>query len=277
MKRWATVCDENGQFSLSVQLPSVEILEQQHLDTLLPNSKNELWLIAWKIGYGHSLIRRLPRPRYNERRTVDVGSLTLSQSERIEGQVVDESGKPLPFAGVVMLPIDTNLFVPKPDREAIMRELTAFEDFNVGSIPHAQADINGRFCVEGLRRGQYLLTAGIRFRENGEWKVLVAYQIVNVPSDKITVRLERLKGSLTAAPSDLTNALPFAEVEIRTPCWYSLWFHSSLRADEFGRFKAEGIPRFDNIPILVRIMHRDGIIVSFNPPEDWCYVVQLRP
>ena len=277
MKRWATICDENGQFSLSVQLPSVEILEQQHLDTLLPNSKNELWLIAWKIGYGHSLIRRLLRPRRYESRTVDVGALTLSQSERVEGQVIDESGNPVPFVGVVMLPIDTNLFVPKPDKETLLQELTAFEDFNVGSIPHAQADHNGRFCVEGLRRGQYLLVASVRLGENGDLKELMAYQIVNVPSDKIKVRLERLRGSLTAEPSGLTNALPFAEVEIETPCWRYHRFHPRLRADEFGRFKAESVPRFENAPILVRIMHRDGMITSFSPPEDWRYVVQLRP
>ncbi|MFN3421810.1 MAG: hypothetical protein ACK40X_08820, partial [Armatimonadota bacterium] len=277
MKRWATVCDENGQFSLSVQLPSVEILKQQHLDTLLPNSKNELWLIAWKIGYGHSLIRRLPRPHRYESRTVDVGALTLSQSEQVAGQVVDESGNPVPFVSVVMLPIDTNLFVPKPDKETLLQELTGFEDFNVGSIPHAQADTSGRFCVEGLRRGQYLLVAGVRLRENGDLKELVAYQIINVPSNKITVRLERLRKFLTAEPSDLTNTLPFAEVEIGTPCWRYRRFYPHLRTDEFGRFEAEGIPRFDDAPMLVRIMHRDGITVSFNPPEDWRYVVQFRP
>ncbi|MCS7265765.1 MAG: hypothetical protein NZ805_13135 [Armatimonadetes bacterium] len=276
MKRWATICDENGKFSLSVQLPSPSILERQNLDTFLPNSKGELWLIAWKIGYGHSLIRRLPRPRYeDENKTVNVGSLVLSRPERLEGQVVDENGKPVPFVGIVMLPIDTNLFEPKPEKETLMCELTAFENFNVGSIPHAQADINGRFSVEGLRRGQYLLVSQIRFWEDEQWKEMVAYHFVNIPRDKVTVRLERLKGTLNASPSDLTDALPFALAEVWMPCWRQIEFR--FKADELGRFEISSIPNFEGIPMLVRIMHRDGMVISFNPPKDWRYVVQMRP
>jgi len=273
MKRWATVCDDKGQFTLSVQLPNKGILERQHFDTLLPNSSNELWLIAWKIGYGHSLIQRLPRPsRKHGTLTVDVGALVLSRSERVEGQIVDEDGNPVHFVGVVMLPVDTNMFAPKPDMETLMRELTAFEDFDVGSIPHAQADINGRFCVEGLRQGRYLLVSRARFYEDGQVKAKVAYQFVNVPSGKITVRLERPKGTLTATPYDLTNALSFAEAEIWIP-----HLRLKLRADEFGKFEANEVLSFEGVPILVRIMHRDGIVAEFNPPRDWRYVVQMRP
>ncbi len=273
MKRWATVCDDKGQFTLSVQLPNKGILERQHFDTLLPNSSNELWLIAWKIGYGHSLIQRLPRPsRKHGTLTVDVGALVLSRSERVEGQIVDEDGNPVHFVGVVMLPVDTNMFAPKPDMETLMRELTAFEDFDVDSIPHAQADIDGRFCVEGLRQGRYLLVSRARFYEDGQVKAKVAYQFVNVPSGKITVRLERPKGTLTATPYDLTNALSFAEAEIWIP-----HLRLKLRADEFGKFEANEVPSFEGVPILVRIMHRDGIVAEFNPPRDWRYVVQMRP
>lgn len=276
MKRWATICDENGKFNLSVQLPSPSILERQNLDTFLPNSKGELWLIAWKIGYGHSLIRRLPRPRYeDENKAVNVGSLVLSRPERLEGQVVDENGEPVPFVGIVLLPIDTNLFEPKPDKETLICELTAFENFDVGSIPHAQVDINGQFCVEGLRQGKYLLVAKVRFRENGQLKEAMAYQFVNVPSDKVTVRLERLKGTLNASPSDLTNALPFAVAEVWMPCWRQIQFQ--FKADELGRFEISDIPNFEGIPMLVRIMHCDGMVISFNPPKDWRYAVQMRP
>jgi len=272
MKRWATICDGNGQFSLSVKIPTADILHRQHLDTLLPGSKGELWLIAWKDGYGHSLIHRLPRPENACGVKTDVGSLVLSRPERLEGRVVDENGESVPFVRLVALPLDTSLFMPKPDKETVMRELTAFEDLDVGSIPYAQADINGQFRVEGLRRGQYLLVVRSRFWENGELKEAVAYQLVNVPTGKVTVQVERLKGTLTAEPADPRSALPFAEVEVWMPCW-----RLQFRGDELGRLETDGVPKFEGVPMIVRVMHRDGLTASFNPPKDWRYVVQMRP
>ncbi|MGQ9519900.1 MAG: hypothetical protein ACUVTP_07430, partial [Candidatus Fervidibacter sp.] len=55
IRRFATVCDEKGNFHLKARVPTKETLERQHLDTFLPNSNHELWLVAWKFGYGHSL------------------------------------------------------------------------------------------------------------------------------------------------------------------------------------------------------------------------------
>lgn len=272
MLRRATICDEHGRFQLSFRIPTKAILEQQHLDTLLPNSTHQLWLIAWKVGYGHSLIHRLSRP-VDLKSTVDVGAMSLVPEKHLEGQVINADGKPLPFASIVLLPADAGLFMPAPSQETIWWELTAFEGFNVGSLPHAQADANGHFRVNGLREGRYLLVAGIFFRH--ESQPYVAYQFINVPSKKVTVSLSKAEGRLEGQPENLNETLPFAEVRIWLPCWRRIF--PEMRTDSFGHFRQEGLPLTKGVPSLAWLLHRDGIAVTFNPPQTWRYAVSLRP
>ena len=269
MRRWATVCDEDGRFSLKVRIPTKPILESQHLDTLLPNSRHQLWLIAWKPGYGHSLIRLLPRP--NGDLTLNVGKLQLSPERKLEGKVVDEKGEPIGFAGIVMLPLDPSLFEPSP-KEPLWQELTAFEDTRVGSMPHAQADAEGRFCVSGLREGRYLLVASVFYRE--ELQPRVTYQLLTIPSPQLTIKIAEPTQVFEGSPESISEALPLAKVVVNLPCWRS---YRDFRADPAGRFQIEALPQHEGIPILVRLLHRDGISVAFNPYRFWNYQVTLRP
>jgi len=269
MRRWATVCDENGHFRLKVRIPSKSTLEMQHLDTLLPNSRHQLWLIAWKPGYGHSPIRLLSRPEGNL--TLDVGKLRLSSEQKLEGRVVDEKGEPIGFASIVMLPLDPSLFEPSP-KEPLWQELTAFEDRSVSSMPHAQADAEGRFRVSGLREGRYLLVASVLYR--GEWRPRVTYQLVTIPSSQLTIKIPEPAETFEGSPKSVSEALPLAEVVVNLPCWRS---YRTFRTDAAGRFLVEGLPRYEGVPMLVKLLHRDGIAVSFNPPHFWNYQIALRP
>jgi len=269
MRRWATVCDENGRFRLKVRIPTKSILERQNFDTLLPNSRHQLWLIAWKPGYGHSLIRLLPRP--NGDLTLDVGKLRLSPERKLKGKVVDEKGEPIRFAGIVMLPLDPSLFEPSP-KEPLWQELTAFENIRVGSMPHAQADAEGRFCISGLREGRYLLVASVFYRN--ELKPRVTYQLLTVPSPQLTVKIAEPTQVFEGSPESVSEALPLAKVVINLPCWRS---YEDFWADAAGRFRVEALPQHEGIPMLVRLLHRDGISVAFNPHRFWNYQVTLRP
>jgi len=268
MRRWATVCDENGWFRLKAQVPTKETLEQQHLDTLLPGSRHELWLIAWKPDYGHSIIQRIPRPSHSLE--IAVGNLQLTREQKLEGQVLDENGNPLGFASVVAPPIDPNLFKPLAP-ESLMQELTAFENSWVGSLPHAQADVKGQFTVSGLREGRYLLVVQALFRN--EHSPRVTYRTVQVPSQRVTIQLVKSHQALKVEPKTIFEALPLAKIVVALPCWRSLW---TLRTDAAGTIVVENLPLYEGVPTLVRLLHRDGIAFKFNPPKSWHYQVDLR-
>jgi len=270
MRYFTAVCDENGLFRLTVRVPTKDILERQHLDTLLPNSRHELWLIARKFGYGHSLIRRLPRPRRTYE-VVNIGTLMLAAEQILEGQVVDEKGKPFDLANIIMLPVDPNLFSPPPSQATLWQELAAFGIGGVGHLPYAQADTQGRFRVTELRRGCYLLVA----RASPSWaegSTHIAYGFVQIPSSSVIVQINELKGVLEVHPKRLSEALPLAEVVLTAPFWIKF-----ARTDASGKFRAENIPIREGAPLLIRLLHRNGIAMTVNPPDHWRYAITLRP
>ncbi|MGQ9728574.1 MAG: hypothetical protein ACUVSC_08675 [Candidatus Fervidibacter sp.] len=188
---------------------------------------------------------------------------------------MNEKGEPLIFAGVVMLLADPSLFSPSPSKEVLWQELTAFENMNVGSLPHAQTDTQGRFHITGLREGRYLLVVARRIVKTEQF--LIAYRFVQIPSPAIIVQLSEPKGTLEGSPQILSEALPLADVKLTMPCWCDYIPYFSMRTDAAGNFQAEGIPISEGVPLLVRLLHRNGIATVYNPPKVWRYQRTLLP